>query len=159
MTSETYLVSSRDGRVRVKFYWQRDRFAHQVSIDGHIVGDSVESDSGSPWPESPPLQQLSLEKIDGQTMVLGVGGAGRNHWSISVQPCDDPGLIRFDLACRCQEQPSFLGSKYRLANPLTLSVIDGKSKQENGASVILATDSSETTREWSYTFSVATQIA
>jgi len=90
-------------------------------------------------------------------MVLGVGGAGRNHWSISVQPAGDSGAIRFDLACRCNEQPSFLGSKYRIENPLRLSVIDGESKQENGANVILANDSSEPTREWSYTFSAATQ--
>jgi hypothetical protein len=67
-------------------------------------------------------------------MILGVGGAGSGHWSISVGWRDDAfgpapssytesgikrftdtnaGAFVFDIACRSKQPPVFLGSTYR----------------------------------------------
>jgi len=45
--------------------------------------------------------------------VLGVGLAGRSHFSASVTACPDrPGALLFEIACRIREQPDWLGSTY-----------------------------------------------
>jgi hypothetical protein len=152
--SGEYLVSSLDGRFIVKFDWQHDRFQHQLAVDGTIVGQSLEGDSAEIWPASPPIQQISLEQIDGREMVLGVGAAGRSHWSLSAGPCiDDKSAILFDLACRCKESPTFLGSSYQCAIPVRISIIDGQSIQQKGIQRILAAAADGPTRQWSYRLS------
>jgi len=47
--------------------------------------------------------------------LLGVGQAGKSHWSISIEPLDFEGdaAFRFDVACRTRSHPSWLGSTYR----------------------------------------------
>ncbi len=152
-------VSSQDGRLIVEFVWNGDRFSQQFRLDRVVVGSSIEGDSHQSWPISPPIQQLSLEVINGQSMVLGVGGAGRSHWSISASPCrQDPAAIRFDLACRCKEAAEFLGSSYRIAPALTLSVIDGQLQKKGDVSIVEASDSDEPTRQWSYAITRDPQI-
>ncbi len=156
--SDRYLVSSQDGRMVVEFDWNVDRFSHRLSIDGVVVGNSIEGDCDAVWPTSPPIQQLSLEVINGQRMVLGVGGAGRSHWSISAGPSQDQaGAIQFDLACRCKAAAEFLGSTYRVTSPLTLAVFVGEMKRENGSEIISPLASGGVTRQWSYRFSESPQ--
>jgi hypothetical protein len=150
MSSEQ-LVSSLDGRLVLKFTWQGDRYCQQLSVDGNVVGDSIESDAEQAWPTSPPIQQISLEQIDGRKMILGVGAAGRSHWSISVGPC--PGhdnALKFDLACRCKEPPVFLGSSYRIAAPLVLSAVEGRLNCEGTIRQVVADPADDATRRWSY---------
>jgi hypothetical protein len=76
------------------------------------------------WPASPPIQQLSLESIHGAPTLLGVGQAGKSHWSISVETLklDSIPALKFDLACRCREQPSWLGSTYQRSSSLANQV-------------------------------------
>ena len=149
--SSAQLVSSLDGRLVAKFTWQGDRYGHQLSFDGKVVGSSIEGDAAENWPTSPPIQQVSLEQIDGRQMVLGVGAAGRSHWSISVGPCpDDDNALKFDLACRCKESPGLLGSSYHLATPLQLFALEGQLNCQDSMQQILAAPTNEATRRWSY---------
>ena len=158
--SVRHWVSSPDGRLIAEFIWNGDRFCHQICLDRLVVGTSIEGDCHQSWPASPPVQQLSLEVINGVSMVLGVGGAGRGHWSISASPCrHQPGAIRFDLACRCKVVAEFLGSSYRITSPLTLSVIDGQLKKEGDVAIVTAADSGGPTRQWSYVVAAASQVA
>lgn len=62
------------------------------------------------WPPSPPIQQVSIETIEGCNVALGVGCAGTSHWSLSVEPTADG--FRFDWACRTKETPARLGTTY-----------------------------------------------
>lgn len=153
MSSEQ-LVSSLDGRLVAKFCWQGDRYEHELFLDGEFVGRSCEGDAAETWPASPPIQQISLEQIDGRQMVLGVGAAGRSHWSISAAPCPDHrGALKFDLACRCEESPGFIGSGYQVTAPLQLLVIEGELKTEDGIAQVSAAPAEGATRRWSYRLS------
>lgn len=108
-----------DGRgLRVRFFWQHDRYVHVIEAIGCGVLPllaSAASEGSADWPDDPPLQQLSIEPVGADRAALGVGQAGRSHWSLSVEgrPGDQPAL-RFDVACRCTDPPpQRLGSRYR----------------------------------------------
>ena len=76
------------------------------------------------WPASPVLVELSRVSVPrgdaaGGQAVVGVGLAGRSHFSASIAP--DPHVadaIRFEIACRLHESPGWLGSTYRTADGL-----------------------------------------
>lgn len=117
-------INCRDDRVlRVVFNFVSGRFRQTVQIQSSC-GDLLESwedetvSVDEDWPASPPIQQLSLESINDRPTLLGVGQAGKSHWSISVETMDRKNAdaaIRFDLACRTQAIPVWLGSTYRRA--------------------------------------------
>jgi len=70
--------------------------------------------SDARWPASPALIELSLVELAGGPVVLGVGQAGRSHFSLSARSC--PGraeTILFEAACRIHEAAGWLGSTYR----------------------------------------------
>lgn len=102
------------------FQFAGGRFRHSIEwmrSDGEIVDrwqDEVNSQDED-WPASPPIQQLSLESIHGSPTLLGVGQAGKSHWSISVEAMriDTKPSLKFDVACRCRELPNWLGSSYQ----------------------------------------------
>ncbi|NND98804.1 MAG: hypothetical protein HKN47_15905 [Pirellulaceae bacterium] len=109
-------VASADGLLRVEFHWNGDRYGHRFVLpDGQTVA-SVEGDAESAWPPSPPLQQLSLEEINGAPVVLGVGAAGTSHWSISVEQREQG--LRFDFACRSKSPVGWIGCSYRISDRL-----------------------------------------
>ena len=57
---------------------------------------------------------MSLAEAGGRPVVLGVGQAGRSHYAASVAPHESlPDTLVFELACRIQEPPGWLGSTYR----------------------------------------------
>ena len=93
----------------VSFRWTDDRFDHSIRLGADEVSCRRGSDKDS-WPDSPPIQQLSIEQIDGRSVALGVGCAGKSHWSLSVEPTTDG--FRFDWACRAKETPTRLGTAY-----------------------------------------------
>ena len=86
-----------DGIAFVDFQWMQDRFVHSVRIESFETKTLAENES-TPWPQSPPMQQLSIEMIDGRNVALGVGCAGKSHWSLSVEPVENG--FRFDWACK-----------------------------------------------------------
>lgn len=111
----TVSLATRDGRTRIEFQWRDDRYVHRIMTDQIEIARSVEGDASEIWPPSPPLQQLSLESIDNSPTILGVGSAGRSHWSLSVErtSSDQHGeCFRFDLALRSRATPKYIGSTY-----------------------------------------------
>jgi hypothetical protein len=72
-----------------------------------------------PWPSSPPLQSMTIERRDGDAMVaLAVGMAGRSHWSASLQLC--PEMLQVELAVRVNQMPESLSSRYSLLTDCTI---------------------------------------
>ncbi len=106
-----------DGRLRIEFSRQADRFGHVILL---VEGDaarpilsSVEGSGRDLWPLSPVLQQIHVEdrsdslgrasRRDSATerhVALLVGMAGRSHWSLSVEPVIATAALVFDVACR-----------------------------------------------------------
>jgi hypothetical protein len=118
----TLTCTGNDGwTLQVDFKRVGDRFEQTVTrIDrsGNPVAewrDVHDSDSGD-WPASPPIQELSLEAIGGKNVLLGVGRAGKSHWSVSIETTevDSAPAIHFDFACRCPESPNWLGTTYEI---------------------------------------------
>ncbi|TWU58470.1 hypothetical protein Poly51_12480 [Rubripirellula tenax] len=150
-------MTTPDGRMSVEFRWIRDRFVHRVFVDEIEVGHSTDGDGEMDWPPSPPIQQLSLENIGGKPAILGVGAAGRGHWSISVEALDsleNPGL-KFDLACRCPGEAGLLASTYRLTGDVTLSALHGaiESLADDATRVVAEAgngDAPSATHRWAY---------
>lgn len=89
---------------------------------GDVVWDSLEG-PGPPaadprWPTAPVLVELSrivTAAAAERSPLVGVGLAGRSHFSASIAPdprTDD--TVRFEIACRLHEPPVWLGSTYRV---------------------------------------------
>jgi hypothetical protein len=82
------------------------------------------------WPASPVLVELSRVEVPraGTPAIVGVGLAGRSHFSASITP--DPraaDALRFEIACRLHEPPVWLGSTYRAGGGLIqLAAHDGE---------------------------------
>jgi len=112
-------IGSDGSLLQVDFYLNADRFEHAIkrlSADGTCRASwtSVLQSDSPDWPASPPIQELSRESIAGRDVLLGVGRAGKSHWSISIETASldsEPSLI-FDIACRCTAPPIWLGSNY-----------------------------------------------
>ncbi len=109
------------GDLRVRFFWQSDRYAHEISRRAmnvwHPAWMSVEGSPADDWPPSPPFQSLHIQqRDDGRTLALLVGMAGKSHWSASIEIEAESPSVLFDVACRvrdCEAGP--LGSTYRAA--------------------------------------------
>lgn len=97
-------------------------FEHSRGETSLQIAESIEGDDSQTWPASPPLQDLATHRDEQGMVLLGVGRAGRSHWSIAVsmvssqpgQPCDS---FRFEVACRTREIPERLASSYRVLIP------------------------------------------
>ena len=137
-TNDIFLEAEPQGRhrLRIDFFKLGDRFGHRLSVvlrdeyGGETpipLAESVEGPPDDPWPPSPPLQSLSMEKLpDDQTAALLVGMAGRSHWSASIVTNDfDARMLKFDLACRCQAIPGSIGSEYQAMQGVALKIAKG----------------------------------
>lgn len=104
------------GPVRAVFSWSGDRWRHVIVLDGAPWAESLEDQADgrdAAWPCSPPLVEVSMVETATGPAVLGVGLAGRSHFSASVTACPDrPDALLFEIACRIREQPGWLGSTY-----------------------------------------------
>jgi hypothetical protein len=113
------------GDTVVVFSWAGDRWRHAVAAAGGFAAESVEGggEGGDDrWPASPPLVEVSLVEIAGAAAILGVGLAGRSHFSASVVP--HPQLadtLLFEIASRVQEPPAWLGSTYHAGDIVRIS--------------------------------------
>ncbi|QDV21760.1 hypothetical protein [Aureliella helgolandensis] len=101
------------------FEWANDRYHHFWSFSDAPTTPilaSVESNSSSVWPTSPPLQQIHQQNfVDGRQIVFGVGMSGRGHWSASFTLIPDLKCWIVELACRSPIQPERLLSTYQVA--------------------------------------------
>ncbi len=105
--------------------------------------ESIEGDQLVDWPPSPPLQHVSVSWIASDTeqghVAMLVGATSKGHWSMCVSARDrqtyprnklantklyldgiylddepDDAELFFDIACRVNDAPQFLGSTYRV---------------------------------------------
>jgi hypothetical protein len=171
------------GPLRIAFHWIGDRFAHTISLveDERIAPllESIEGAADEPWPASPPLQSLHVERRSSEGRIanpsyevaLLVGMAGDSHWSASVE-CDPAGALVFDVACRLASRPRRLGAEYcvKRGAPATLQsllrVLDAQGVRVSAVGAEAGCDSDKlaihamapagdlslpTTRRWQYT--------
>jgi hypothetical protein len=110
------------GPVEVVFEWAADRWGHRVLVGGVVIVESVEGaghdgEDDPRWPASPAIIELTAG--NGPTPhLLGVGSAGRSHFSLVVAPHPiDPDTLRFEVACRVVASPGRMGSTYRTPHP------------------------------------------
>lgn len=163
-----YRLASPCEQLAVEYRWLNDRFVHRVLVGDQVALSSVDGDGTQEWPASPPIQQISLEPIENVSMILGVGGAGRGHWSISVgwqaggeiDGRQFDGGFCFDMACRVKDQPEFLGSTYAINaeadRPVKVSAVLGTEKRKAGeVSVLAAGENMGATYRWGYLLSLA----
>lgn len=108
------------GAAEIVFTWCGDRWGHRVTLHGDLVAESVEGpcqpDADPRWPAAPVLTEVLATVAAGRSVVVGVGLAGRSHFSASI--AGHPALadtLLFEIACRIQERPGWLGSTYRAA--------------------------------------------
>jgi hypothetical protein len=157
------------GRVCIVFTRIGDRWAHRVLVDGAARFLSTEGPTTAGddrWPASPVLTEVSLVAAGGGTAVVGVGRAGRSHFSLSATRHPAlPDAIVVEAACRIHEPPGWLGSTYE---PFDQRLADGPataaspSTEEDGDMVRLSAPSGATapaplprTVTWSYVISPA----
>ena len=136
------------GTLCVEFQWKEDRFSHRILVDEKEVAFSVEGDSSNIWPPSPPLQDLSLEDIAGVPTIMGVGSAGRSHWSISIHWDAKQDGFLFDVACRVREKgmttdAQQFGNHYKIAKTGLIKITAGcnSSRTQEKAAVTLCPES------------------
>ena len=130
----------RMGRVlRARFRRTGQLVEHDVLVchEGieHCVATAEQEATVGNWPLNPPLQSWQLaEDHGGSPLLLATGLAGRSHWSLAVS-LTKPGGLLFDVACRVDGEPAFLGSTYRLDEkiPEEIEVCSG------GSAIILPT--------------------
>jgi hypothetical protein len=112
------------GGCTATFVWEDDRWMHRLGGEAgeqsnwHSGWQSVEGpwqrDGDPRWPASPVLVELSRVNAAGGPAIVGVGLAGRTHFSASIAPdAHSPDAIRFEIAGRLHEAPGWLGSTYR----------------------------------------------
>lgn len=120
-------------RLRVRFWFCEDRYAHEVwlAVGGSwiVVLASVEGSPSEDWPASPPLQSLHFERLGmANQSALLVGMAGKSHWSASIELDPTGNCARFDIACRVRGAiKPMLASTYRaMPGVSVLKTKDGK---------------------------------
>lgn len=108
------------GFIQLSFIKRRDRWSHRIEwvskSERTALLTSVEGSPDMDWPPSPPFQEISSQNLGTQQALLGVGMAGRSHWSISCTTMRETEYdsILLDLACLCKdEHRGWLGSTYQ----------------------------------------------
>lgn len=101
-----------------------DRWSHQILLnDGQqptVLLTSVEGDDQQTWPASAPLQDISHHDLPGGEAILGVGMAGKSHWSASVSVVDNDSIF-FDMACLIKQSGAAVGSQYRAGSGVNVT--------------------------------------
>ena len=113
-------VEFASGRSRLRFWWAGDRWRHAVITPAgqwESLEECEQPGDDPNWPRSPVLTEVSLVDSAAGGAVLGVGLAGRSHFSLAVsRPPHRPDTLLFEAACRIQDLPIWLGSTYRGAD-------------------------------------------
>jgi hypothetical protein len=112
-------LRARFGSLAVVFFARGDRFGHRIEFgtgDGESSAlESVESWADGDWPRSPPFQHVQPHSSES---LVCVGMAGSGHWSASIDRRSEMDVLCFDIACRLQKSPAFLGSTYASDGPI-----------------------------------------
>jgi hypothetical protein len=108
--------ASNDG-LAVEFLPGQVQSGHEIFLGRQRVLSSVES--GDACPASPPLQHVVVQAMKDGSSILGVGAAGRSHWSASFSMPDGTDSLVIEIACRIQSPLAWLGSTYAVSEPMT----------------------------------------
>jgi len=127
--SESQVISV--GGLQVGFVRRADRFEHWIEVAGPAgvrLLESCEGEGETPWPPSPPLQELHVEQRgEAQIVALLVGRAGNAHWSLSLdldgRSASAPRLT-YDVACRLGGSPGWLGATYRTCPGVAIEAVE-----------------------------------
>ncbi len=130
-------TAAAEAGLRIRFVWVGDRYQQLVEIGPAAARPRLQTVAGDAlpdWPDDPPLQQLSIERLGDRTVALGVGSAGTSHWSVSIEAIAGPvPAFQYDLACRCLVSPHQLGSAFECldrVDPGACSAAQGVAVQE-----------------------------
>lgn len=133
------------GQIDVVFQWHGDRWHHSLHLrqaDGPCRPACWQTAPATPdddpnWPSSPVLVELAEISGPQGAAVVGVGKAGKSHFSASITAERDGGIC-FEIACRLTAPPGWLGSTYAASSDprLTLTpvnaVLQGAKASPNG---------------------------
>lgn len=115
-----------------------DRWSHQIFLTDRnqqtLLLSSIEGTDEQAWPASAPLQDISQHDLPTGQAILGVGMAGKSHWSASVSVEQNTTLF-FDMACLIKTAEASVGSRYAVATGVEAEMI--------GESLMLQTPSSK----------------
>lgn len=119
----TDTISLETSDLNLQFSRHGDRYHLRTLIGDNLIFDTHDGSDEEAWPAAPPLQQLYQQMLPTGPAVLGVGAAGRTHWSASFS-VREAGLIWLEYAARVSRtwHPSdeWLGTSFRLATGWSL---------------------------------------
>ena len=151
-TKQQAAIRLRAGATEVVFLREHDRWRHDVALGNGSRLESVEGPAAPAcdprWPASPVFTEVSRVDIAGRPAILGVGLAGRSHFSASVTIHPTlPDSLLFEIACRLHEPPGPLGSTYTQE--------DGSTVRAEPADAPATDPGLPRTVEWRYTIGPA----
>lgn len=140
-------IETSSGPLVARCFSAGDRTGHGVwwrGDEADLILSSLEGTPDQAWPSSPPFQEIVAENIaaGGRPALLGVGMAGKSHWSATIEGDGFTEAVAFDIACRTAAAPALLGSAYLIAEGWTAERIDDRSlaiRHLDGREVILDT--------------------
>ena len=110
----------RSGSLEVRCYQLSDRTGHSlIMLPGEQIAleimRSVEGDSDEEFPPSGVMQEMVSENasVGKQPVLMGLGSAGKSHWSCCIEADSTIESIAFDFACKTRAMETF-GSTYEL---------------------------------------------
>ncbi len=120
-------LSIQEVSLAVDFVWKQDRYQHHLywvhqgaegsTRRGEALLESIHDDLEAAWPKCPAIQQLHMEDHVQGKVLLGVGLAGTNHYSLVVES-SGPGRLRFDWAVRTRGRAEYVGTHYACAQSI-----------------------------------------
>jgi len=104
----------------LKLTRQTDRFVSMVQMvhsgQATAILRSVEGDGNKSWPPSPVIQNLMKYQTPSGVSLVGLGMAGKSHWSVAIGTLPDEPAIELDFACLVKQRPEWVGSTYCILN-------------------------------------------
>jgi len=125
------LANSPASHLRLQFDQSGDRWRHRwqlVDSTGQTtdVLTSIEGSDQDTFPASSALQEINLHELPTGPALLGVGMAGKGHWSASysVETSEGQALIKCDMACLLKQlnaDGQWLGSTYSIGENVSVN--------------------------------------
>lgn len=117
--AEPFEKTLTSGALELVFSWQFDRWQHRLHTrhpDGTRGGIHLETapslaTDDPQWPSSPPLVEIAEMQLPQGPALLGVGLAGKSHYSLSVT-AEPGGTLLLEFACRLATPAGWLGTTY-----------------------------------------------
>ena len=116
------------GQLRVDCFRLSDRIGHRICCSDANSGliellRSVEGDSTQDIPPSGPMQEMvaELASVGKPPVLMGLGAAGKSHWSCSIEADLTIEAIAFDFACKTRSE-EFFGSTYQVDESVQVEI-------------------------------------